>query len=92
MITPECLVVSAVFADNCGHRFVLREFSVSYRVGGDGVRRPTGTATLETIPADGEPPRLIEIAIDGPAVLTMVEGAPVAVTAERAPPNNGHGA
>ena len=49
------------------------EFAVSDRVGSDGVRRPAGSATLKSISAKGEPPRLIEIAIDGTAVLTMIE-------------------
>jgi hypothetical protein len=75
MIAAHCLIVGAIFEDNCGHVFILREFSVRYIVAEDGSRHPSGTAKLETLPKNNsEAPRLLTISITGQAVLKMVSG------------------
>lgn len=73
MIQANCLAIGAVFEDNCQHRFVLKEFSVDYIQGGDGASHPIGTATLETVPLDGEAPQVIIVPINGEAVLNMID-------------------
>jgi hypothetical protein len=75
MIPANCLVIGATFEDNCGHTFILREFSVRHVVAKDGSSRPSGTAKLETVPKNSnEAPRMLTVAITGEVMLSMVSG------------------
>jgi hypothetical protein len=73
MIAIEDLWPNCTFADNCGHLFVLRTFSVRLASGQDGARRPSGTATLEKLALNpNEKPLTVTVPIDGVPLLRKI--------------------
>jgi hypothetical protein len=73
MIAIEDLQPNCTFADNCGHLFVLRTFSVHVAIGSDGTRRPIGIAILEKIALNSsEKPLTVTIPIDGVRLLHKI--------------------
>ena len=65
MIPKNCRVMGAIYRDADGLQYVLRGFIESNMEGGS-------SATLETIPTDGTPPRRVTIPLSEQAVLEMI--------------------
>jgi hypothetical protein len=73
MIAIEDLHPNSTFEDNCGHRFVLRTFSVRLVLGPDGTPRLNGTATLETLVLKpNEESLTLSVPIDGVPLLRKI--------------------